>query len=84
MRITWMSLIVLVTGLSSQEDGQPPEATPPRVFRFNGARIAEARRRIARGDERLAEALQRLRSGADEAMRTPVLSVVERPQEPPK
>jgi hypothetical protein len=83
MRYTWLTLVVLICGPPSPVGGEQRGADQPRVFLFNGSRIAEVRRRFEQGDERLSEALKRLRSRADEAMRTPVLSVVEKPQVPP-
>jgi hypothetical protein len=64
-------------------DAAQREAAAPRVFLFEGRRIGEVRQRIEQGDQGLADALKRLRTRADEAMRTPVLSVVEKPQVPP-
>jgi hypothetical protein len=55
----------------------------PQVFQFDGARIAEVRRRIEQGDKPLIRALDRLGSRAGEALRTPLLSVAEKPQVPP-
>lgn len=83
MRDPWPSLLVLLTWIAPSAQGEHPQATPPRVFQFDGERIAEVRRRIDRGDPRLADALKRLRVRADREMRTPILSVVEKPQTSP-
>src|SRR4051812_33725169 len=80
MRDSWLSLVVLVTWIVPPVQGEHPQATPPRVFQFDGRRIAEVRRRIDKGDPRRAEALKRLRDRADRELRTPMLSVVEKPQ----
>jgi hypothetical protein len=83
MRNTWLTPLVLVCGFSSPVHGEPKGADPPRVFLFEGSRIGQVRQQIERGDGRLAEALRRLRSRADDVMLTPVLTVVEKPQVPP-
>jgi hypothetical protein len=83
MRNTWLTPVILVCGFSLPVHGQQRGADPPRVFLFDGGRIGEVRRRIERGDHPLADALKRLRTRADEALRTPLLSVVEKPQVPP-
>src|SRR4051794_34458609 len=80
---TWLTPLVLVCGLSSPVHGEPQGADPPRVFLFEGSRIGQVRQQIERGDGRLAEALRRLRSRADDVMLTPVLTVVEKSQSPP-
>jgi hypothetical protein len=81
MRNAGLILIVLSAGSLSRADDQSGPA--PRVFQFDGARIAEVRRQVARGDARLSAAVDRLRARADEAMRTPVLSVADKAQTPP-
>jgi hypothetical protein len=69
--------------LTPQAVGEGPSARPPRVFQFDPGRIAEARRLIGGGDERLTDAIRRLRAKADRAMETPVLTVTDKPQVPP-
>ena len=83
MRELWLSLVVLVIWIAPPVLGEHTQVTPPRVFQFDGGRIAEVRRRIDMGDPRLADALKRLRTRADRELQTPVLSVVEKPQTPP-
>src|SRR5262245_27147714 len=82
MRNAALFLLVLSVCSATRADDRPGPAAP-RVFQFDGARIAEVRRRIERGDARLSAAVDRLRARADEAMRTPVLSVADKPQTPP-
>jgi hypothetical protein len=83
MRNIGSTLVVLVCGIASPVCGALRAAEPPRVFLFDGNRIGVVRRQVERGDPALADALKRLRLRADEAMATPVLSVVEKAQVPP-
>jgi hypothetical protein len=76
-------LVLLVLGPDTQATDDRSVPMPPKVFQFDGARIAEVRRKVEQGDKRLSRALERLRSQADRALRTPLLSVAEKPQVPP-
>jgi hypothetical protein len=82
MRKTGLLLVLLVLGPDALAAGDRSGPKPPRVFQFDGARIAEVRRRVEQGDKPLARALDRLRSRADEALRTPLLSVADKTQVP--
>jgi hypothetical protein len=83
MRHTLLFVIGFAWCLTSKADGDRRAPEPPRVFQFDGRRIAEARHRVGAGDGQLRKALDRLRAKADTALRTPPLTVVEKPQLPP-
>jgi hypothetical protein len=83
MKKTGVLVILLVLGSDALSADDRPGPKSPRVFQFNGARIAEVRRRVEQGDRQLVRALAGLRSRADEALRTPLLSVADKPQVPP-
>jgi hypothetical protein len=83
MRKTGLLLVFLALGPDSLAAGERAGLAPPKVFQFDAARIAEVRRRVERGDRPLIRALDRLRSRADQALQTPLLSVADKPQVPP-
>jgi hypothetical protein len=83
MRKAGVFLIVVALGPPSLAAGDHLGPAPAQVFQFDGARIAEVRRRVEQADKPLVRALDRLRSRADEALRTPLLSVADKPQVPP-
>lgn len=55
----------------------------PRVFLWNAARLEENRQRVRDGDQRLAEAVERLRRDAQRAMEAGPFSVVNKDATPP-
>jgi hypothetical protein len=81
-RLLSLSILLVIVGTAPGR-GEDRRAAPPKVFLFDGGRIAEARRGIEKGDERRAEALRRLRARADEQLQTPPLTVVDKPWTPP-
>jgi hypothetical protein len=83
MTRTGLLLVLLALGSDALAAGDGTGPKPPQVFQFNGARIAEVRRRVEQGDKPLVRALDRLCSRADQALETPLLSVADKPQVPP-
>jgi hypothetical protein len=84
LRACLIGLGVLATArVVDAAPGDDPRPEPPRVFLLNGPRLAEIRERVERGDPGLAGTVKRLRSRADDALKTPVLSVVDKPMVPP-
>jgi hypothetical protein len=64
-----------------QEVGE--SGTVPRVFQFDGRRIAEIRERVGRGDWKLDDAVERLRCEANRWLTTKPPTVVHKPDAPP-
>jgi len=62
---------------------QQMATAPPRVFLVDAGRLAETKRRVAAGDERLAGAMARLREEADAALEAGPFSVMQKEHLPP-
>ncbi|MFN0121981.1 MAG: alginate lyase family protein, partial [Blastocatellia bacterium] len=68
-------LIVLAMSVAAQ--------SPPRVYTYDPAALAQAKARLARGDKALAPALAALRREADQALTTGPFTVTAKTRVPP-
>src|SRR5262249_41762519 len=82
MRKPQVCLGVMASVIAAVAVGGEP-GTVPRVFQFDGRRIAEIRERVGRGDPELVAAGKGVRRDADRLLTTTLQTVVDKPDAPP-
>ena len=78
-----LTIALMASGAMGASAAQLRTAEAPRVFRLDGRRLAETKRRLAAGDQSLSAALSRLEADARAALKAGPFSVVDKSVLPP-